>query len=157
MQCLHRANQGLGHAGTRREPGESEQSHVSHSPFPGLIAALAMRGEPRGDSAREGMRGCDGTRLAVPLLLRSARARIQAHTRCSFPARVPREGCPSPGMQRYIYGKGLELRLRLRSRPKSGEGSTGGDRCGSGLPGGAQHWPFHRVPDTHPGWARGVP
>lgn len=150
MWCLHRAHQGLGHAGTRRV--RAVTYCTCHSRVPLLLWPLWL-----GHSAREGQWGCGGSRLAVPLLLRSACARIQAHTRCLFPARVARECCPSPGMQRYIYGKGFELRLQPRSRPKSGEGSTRGDRCASGLSPGTQHWPFHRVPDSHPGRAWGMP
>lgn len=132
MQCLHRENQGLGHAGSQE--GQSRvPNRTSHSRVP--LLHWPCRGSPGGfSSARDAaVRGCDGTRLAVPL------------TRCFFPARVPRECCPSPGMQRYIYGKGLELRPQLRSRPKSGEGRARGDRCASGLSSGAQHRPFHRA------------
>lgn len=156
MQCLHRANQGLRHAGNREGQGRVMYGTChSRVPLPPWPCRVSPGGFCWGRDAA--VPGCDGSRLAVPLLLRSACARIQAHTRCFFPACVARECCPSPGMQRYIYGKGLELRLELRSRPKSGEGSTRGDRCASGLSPGAQHWPFHRVPDTYPGWAREMP
>lgn len=145
MWCLHRANQGLGHAGTRRV--RAITYCICHSRVPLLLWPLWL-----GDSVREGQWGCGGSGLAVPLLLGGSR-----HTHADFSLRswlgnaAPRQGCSGTFM-----ASGSSRGCSCDPGPNQERGAPGGIAAPLGCP-WSPAWPFHRVPDSHPGRAWGMP